>query len=55
MRIISPISRSLLLDTIEDSDTTPEELEQEFGAVIRDLVMELTYDKVFSKRYLGSE
>jgi len=36
---------ALLHDTIEDTETTPEELEREFGPEIRALVMEVTDDK----------
>jgi len=46
---IEVICMALLHDTIEDTDTTPEEIEQEFGIVIRDLVVEMTDDKAFSK------
>ena len=36
------ICAALLHDTIEDTDTTPEELELEFGTEIRALVQEVT-------------
>jgi guanosine-3',5'-bis(diphosphate) 3'-pyrophosphohydrolase len=39
------IVTALLHDTLEDTDTTPAEIEAHFGAEIRDLVMELTDDK----------
>ena len=39
------ICGALLHDTIEDTDTEPEELEAEFGKAIRDIVMEVTDDK----------
>ncbi|NNG14709.1 MAG: HD domain-containing protein, partial [Gammaproteobacteria bacterium] len=35
------ICGALLHDTVEDTDTTPEELEAEFGKAIRDIVMEV--------------
>ena len=38
-----------LHDTVEDTDTTPEELEREFGAAIRDIVMDVTDDKGLPK------
>ena len=40
---------ALLHDTIEDTDTTGEELEREFGAEIRALVQEVTDDKSLPK------
>ena len=36
-------------DTVEDTKTTPEELEQEFNKRVRDLVMECTDDKSLGK------
>ena len=36
---------ALLHDTIEDTETTADELEREFGAAIRDIVLEVTDDK----------
>ncbi len=35
---------ALLHDTVEDTDTSPEELEQEFGPAIRRIVLEVTDD-----------
>ena len=43
------ICAALLHDTIEDTDTTQEELESEFGAEIRALVHEVTDDKSLPK------
>src|SRR5450759_2897252 len=40
---------ALLHDTVEDTETTPEELTQVFGKAISDLVMELTDDKALPK------
>lgn len=40
---------ALLHDTIEDTDTSAEELEREFGAEIRALVQEVTDDKSLHK------
>jgi guanosine-3',5'-bis(diphosphate) 3'-pyrophosphohydrolase len=40
---------AVLHDTIEDTRTTPEELEQRFGAQVRSLVAELTDDKRLPK------
>ena len=40
---------ALLHDTIEDTDTSFEEIESEFGLVIAGLVMEVTDDKSLSK------
>jgi guanosine-3',5'-bis(diphosphate) 3'-pyrophosphohydrolase len=43
------IAAALLHDTVEDTDTTLEELEAEFGPVISQLVAEVTDDKSLSK------
>ncbi len=43
------ICAALLHDTIEDTETTAEELEAEFGAVIRDIVLEVTDDQLLPK------
>lgn len=40
---------ALLHDTIEDTDTKPDELEDRFGAEVRGVVMEVTDDKTLSK------
>jgi guanosine-3',5'-bis(diphosphate) 3'-pyrophosphohydrolase len=40
---------ALLHDTLEDTDTTPEELELEFGPEIRDIVLEVTDDNRLPK------
>jgi len=47
---VKVICAALLHDTVEDTDTTPQELEQEFGPAISDTVMEVTDDKSLSKR-----
>lgn len=43
------LQAALLHDTIEDTMTTPEELEREFGPEVRALVEEVTDDKTLSK------
>ena len=43
------ICAALLHDTIEDTETTAEELEREFGKSIRDIVVEVTDDKALPK------
>lgn len=43
------ICAALLHDTVEDTETTPEELEQQFGRVVRDVVLEVTDDKDLPK------
>jgi guanosine-3',5'-bis(diphosphate) 3'-pyrophosphohydrolase len=43
------ICAALLHDTIEDTETTASELEAEFGAVVRDIVLEVTDDKLLPK------
>lgn len=40
---------ALLHDTVEDTETTFEELEQHFGRVVRDIVAEVTDDKSLPK------
>jgi guanosine-3',5'-bis(diphosphate) 3'-pyrophosphohydrolase len=39
------LTAAVLHDTLEDTETTPEELAAAFGPTIRDLVLELTDDK----------
>ena len=46
---IDTICGALLHDTVEDTETTAEELEQVFGKAIRDIVMDVTDDKGLSK------
>jgi len=46
---IETICGALLHDTIEDTQTTAEELEHIFGKAIRDIVMDVTDDKNLSK------
>lgn len=43
------ICAALLHDTIEDTETTAEELAAEFGAAIRDIVLEVTDDQLLPK------
>jgi GTP diphosphokinase / guanosine-3',5'-bis(diphosphate) 3'-diphosphatase len=43
------LAAALLHDTVEDTQTSPEELEARFGREIRDLVMEVTDDKSLPK------
>jgi len=46
---IDVICGALLHDTVEDTDTTAVELEEKFGPVIRDIVMDVTDDKTLDK------
>ena len=46
---INTLCAALLHDTVEDTETTPEELKENFGAEICDIVMEVTDDKSLSK------
>jgi guanosine-3',5'-bis(diphosphate) 3'-pyrophosphohydrolase len=46
---IDVICSALLHDTVEDTQTTPKELDVEFGNAIRAIVMEVTDDKHLSK------
>ena len=43
------LQAALLHDTIEDTATTPEELEERFGTEVRDVVLEVTDDKRLPK------
>ena len=43
------LAAALLHDTIEDTETTPEELEAEFGKNVRDYVLEVSDDKNLPK------
>jgi guanosine-3',5'-bis(diphosphate) 3'-pyrophosphohydrolase len=43
------ICAALLHDTIEDTQTTAAELEADFGACVRDIVLEVTDDKLLQK------
>lgn len=47
---IEVICAALLHDTVEDTDTSAEELEAEFGKAIRDIVMEVTDDKTLPNK-----
>ena len=44
------LQAAVLHDTIEDTETIPEELEAEFGPRVRDVVLEVTDDKDLPKR-----
>ncbi|XP_038622944.1 guanosine-3',5'-bis(diphosphate) 3'-pyrophosphohydrolase MESH1 [Tachyglossus aculeatus] len=46
---VQVLQAALLHDTVEDTDTTPEELERRFGAQVRGLVEEVTDDKTLPK------
>ena len=46
---IEVICGALLHDTVEDTETTPEELESEFGPVIKNIVMDVTDDELLDK------
>jgi (p)ppGpp synthase/HD superfamily hydrolase len=46
---LAVLQAAVLHDTIEDTQTSPEELEKAFGAEVRDLVVEVTDDKAMSK------
>jgi len=42
---VNVIVAALLHDTVEDTDATVDEIEQEFGSEVRDIVIEVTDDK----------
>jgi guanosine-3',5'-bis(diphosphate) 3'-pyrophosphohydrolase len=46
---VEVIGGVLLYGTVEDTETTPEELEDEFGTVIKKIVMDVTDDKTLMK------
>lgn len=46
---IDVICGALLHDTVEDTETEPEELESEFGLEIKNIVMDVTDDKTLAK------
>jgi len=41
---VDVLCAAILHDTLEDTETTPEELAREFGSAIRDIVLEVTDD-----------
>jgi len=47
---LATLQAAILHDTIEDTETTADELEKLFGAEVRDLVVEVTDDKTLCKR-----
>jgi (p)ppGpp synthase/HD superfamily hydrolase len=49
VRDINTLAAALLHDTIEDTDTTPEEIRTRFGQEVLDLVLEVTDDKSLPK------
>ena len=50
---LETLQAGMLHDTVEDTDTSPEELEERFGLVVRDLVLEVTDDKTLEKQELS--
>lgn len=46
---LATLQAAVLHDTIEDTETTPAELEEAFGPEVRDLVVEVTDDKALPK------
>jgi guanosine-3',5'-bis(diphosphate) 3'-pyrophosphohydrolase len=49
VREVPVIVAAMLHDTVEDTQTTPAELEEQFGPVVRKLVEEVTDDKSLAK------
>jgi len=47
---IELLQAGMLHDTVEDTDTSPEEIEARFGCAVRSLVMEVTDDKSLDKQ-----
>jgi len=50
VRDVNLLVAAILHDTIEDTDTTPKELETEFGEEVLSLVLEVTDDKSLPKQ-----
>src|SRR5688572_32844604 len=46
---IVALQAAILHDTLEDTDTTPEEIEHNFGREVLDIVLEMTDDKSLPK------
>jgi guanosine-3',5'-bis(diphosphate) 3'-pyrophosphohydrolase len=46
---VTVLAAAILHDTVEDTETTPEELEREFGAAIAEAVLAVTDDKSLAK------
>ena len=46
---VTVLQAALLHDTVEDTQTSPDELEREFGSAVRKLVEEVTDDKTLPK------
>lgn len=49
IRDLDTLVAALLHDTVEDTNTTPEEIREQFGDTVRGLVMEITDDKTLPK------
>ena len=47
---VEALQAGMLHDTVEDTDTAPEEIEARFGYAVRSLVMEVTDDKKLEKQ-----
>jgi guanosine-3',5'-bis(diphosphate) 3'-pyrophosphohydrolase len=47
---VEVLQAGMLHDTVEDTETTPEEIEERFGYAVRSLVMEVTDDKELEKQ-----
>jgi len=50
VRDVNLLTAAILHDTIEDTDTTPEEIESKFGEEVLSLVLEVTDDKSLPKQ-----
>lgn len=50
VRDIETLLAAVLHDTVEDTGTKPEEIQEQFGDAVRDLVMEVTDDKSLPKQ-----
>jgi (p)ppGpp synthase/HD superfamily hydrolase len=51
---LNTLVAAVLHDTIEDTETTADELEEKFGPSVRDIVVEQTDDKVWTRLFASN-
>ena len=52
VRDVDVLQAALLHDTVEDTDTTPQELEEAFGKKVADIVAEVKYRTKIMENYI---